>query len=106
MGYVGYQNEWPEQTPKAVDLLTTELEGIGITLHLPVYAVATKQAARVALSRLGLSEESLEQKCQLQKNHVSLENAELGGRLYGWAAGMRRAFRDPPMLTVVERRQW
>lgn len=106
MGYVGYQNGWPEQTPQAVALLRAELQRVGIELQLPVYEIATKDEACIELSKSGLNEKSLEQKCLLQKMHRSVDRDELTGMLAGWSGALGRIFQNPPPLTVLDRLTW
>jgi hypothetical protein len=106
MGYAGYQSGWPEQTPEAVSLLGAELGKIGIDLHLPVYSIASREEACFELSKSGLDEKALEQKCLLQKMHRALGRDELTALLGLWSHALGRAFRKPPPVTVVDRRRW
>lgn len=63
MGYARYQSDWPEQTPLAAEMMANVLGNEGIQLELPVYDLDSKQQAQAQLREIGLSEESLEQKC-------------------------------------------
>lgn len=84
MGYVGYQNEWPEQTPLAVNRLTAALNRYGINLILPVYNLSSRDAAQQELTENGLSALALEQKCSRQVTNVSLPEEKLSGQIELW----------------------
>lgn len=54
-GYAGYQMDWPEQTPLAVSRLAAVLARYDIRLELPVYDLASREAAVAELQQFGLS---------------------------------------------------
>lgn len=103
MGYSGYQNTWPEQTPYAVARLTKLLESFGITLILPVYDITSKGAVMEELSGLGLSNESQEQKCLRQHLHMELEEEALREEIDRWIEGIGESLRrkDEIEMTIL-----
>jgi hypothetical protein len=84
MGYSGYQNSWPEQTPYATTRLKKLMEDIGLRLHLPVYDIQRKEDAINELIRLGLESESYEQKCLKQSSNIELEEDILCTEIDRW----------------------
>lgn len=84
-GYVTYQQDWPEQSPPATSALEAVLSKRGITLELPVYDLRSKEEAIGELARLGLSSESLEQKCSRQIFNVALSPTDLTKHVAKWA---------------------
>lgn len=93
MGYSGYQSSWPEQTPYATKGLKRLLESFGIRLHLPVYDIQTKEDALNELMRLGLTHESLEQKCLKQGSNIKLHGDMLKSETDKWLDGISETIR-------------
>lgn len=91
LGYVGYQNNWPEQTVVATRRLNEILDHHGIRLHLPVYDVTEKAAIIRELKLAGVTEESLEQKCLVQVNNRTLTPQALTAELLAWEINTRGA---------------
>jgi hypothetical protein len=83
-GYAKYQSDWPEQTPLAVERLTKVLHRHGIRLELPAYDLNTREAAVNMLTELGLTGESLEQKCIQQISNVALSPDRLKQQVDLW----------------------
>jgi hypothetical protein len=104
-GYAGYQRDWPEQTPLAVARLSSVLERHGITLELPVYEVASKEAAMAELSAFGLSTEALEQKCLRQITNRALPDDQLRSQIELWESAIDRSLArlDQIGLDILER---
>jgi hypothetical protein len=104
-GYTGYQRDWPEQTPFAVARLSSVLERHGITLELPVYTIASKEAAAAELSAFGLSAEALEQKCLRQVTNVALPHDQLRSQIELWESAIDGSFArlQEVGLEIVER---
>jgi hypothetical protein len=104
-GYAGYQRNWPEQTPLAVARLAAVLKRHDITLELPVYEVASKEAANAELTALGLSTEALEQKCLRQVTNVALSDDMLRSQVTLWETAIDRSMAqlDEIHLDVLER---
>lgn len=90
-GYAGYQREWPEQTPLAIDSLTRVLKRHGIELELPVQELAGRQEAIQELEVLGLSTDALEQKCLRQVLNVSLNANLLRQQVKLWEEAIDRS---------------
>jgi hypothetical protein len=90
-GYAGYQNTWPEQTPKAVSSLRRVLARHDIVLELPVYDLPSRDHALVELAASGLSTESLEQKCLRQVTNVALADDRLEQQVALWEAAIDRS---------------
>ena len=84
MGYAGYQNTWPEQTPIAVEKLTQFLRKINISLELPVYNIKSKHEVIEKLYTYGLDSDSLEQKCVRQVFNIKLPEAFLDEETTKW----------------------
>jgi hypothetical protein len=105
-GYTGYQRDWPEQTPFAVARLSSVLERHGVTLELPVYAIASKEAAAAELSGFGLSTEALEQKCLRQVTNVALKHDQLRSQVELWERAIDRSLArlNEIGLDILERR--
>jgi hypothetical protein len=93
LGYAGYQNTWPEQTPYAVDSLTRALERFGIELLLPVYDIASREQAIVELRAKGLAADSLEQKCSRQVLNVALSHETLIRQVALWERAIDESLR-------------
>lgn len=87
-GYAGYQSSWPEQTPLATERLAVVLARHGISLNLPVYGLKSREEAMHELDSIGLSPESLEQKCLQQINNVSLPIEQLTQQVGLWEAAI------------------
>jgi hypothetical protein len=104
-GYTSYQRDWPEQTPLAIARLSSVLERHGITLELPVYEVACKEAAIGELSVFGLSTEALEQKCLRQVTNLALRDDLLRTQLELWESAIDRSLAclDEIGLDILER---
>jgi hypothetical protein len=92
-GYAGYQMDWPEQTPLAVGRLTDVLARHGISLELPVYDLASREAAIAELGQFGLSPDSLEQKCLRQVTNVALSEPRLRQQVDLWEAAIDQSMR-------------
>jgi hypothetical protein len=63
------------------------VEGIrdrGIQLHLPVYDLRAKEDAFLELARLGLGQESPEQKCLQQSSNIELRGERLKEETDRW----------------------
>lgn len=83
-GYAKYQSDWPEQTPLAVERLARVLDRHGIRLELPAYDLPSREVAVSTLAQLGLTGESLEQKCIQQISNVSLPPDRLKQQVDLW----------------------
>jgi hypothetical protein len=90
-GYAGYQNDWPEQTPFAVERLAAVLADRGVALVLPVYDLPSRDAAEAELARWGLSSVSLEQKCIRQISNVTLPEHALRAQIQLWEDAIRES---------------
>ncbi len=90
-GYAGYQSNWPEQTPFAVERLRAVLGRHGISLELPVYDLSSREAAIAELDANGISTESLEQKCIRQVTNVTLMNGRLRQQVALWEQAIDRS---------------
>jgi hypothetical protein len=93
-GYAGYQANWPEQTPFAVERLSAVLVRHGISLELPVYDLSSREAAIAELGASGLSTESLEQKCLRQMTNVTLANDHLLQQVTLWEQAIDRSMSE------------
>lgn len=91
MGYSGYQNSWPEQTPYATSRLRSLLGDLGIHLHLPAYHILSKEEAMDELLRSGLPTESFEQKCLRQGDNVEIGGEILRAEIDRWISGIADA---------------
>ncbi|MBA3065599.1 hypothetical protein FP828_03815 [bacterium] len=100
MGYSGYQNTWPEQTPYAVEKLRETLKISGIQLHLPVYDIKEKDYALDELTRLGLKKESYEQKCLKQQYNIELGEDILKTEIDKWTAGISEIIKLKNTVTL------
>lgn len=94
MGYASYQGGWPEQTPPATKLLKAALGEANLSLALPCYDLTTKQAAIDLLTKHGIANTSLEQKCLQQVNNVTLDEVTLGAELEIWGAALRQSLHN------------
>jgi hypothetical protein len=83
-GYAHYQSDWPEQSPLAIERLTTVLARHGIKLELPAYDLDSREGALAALHEAGLSTDSLEQKCIQQVSNVRLPPERLKQQIDLW----------------------
>jgi hypothetical protein len=83
-GYAKYQSDWPEQSPLAIDRLASVLNRHGIGLELPAYDLSSREAAIRELTEIGLSVESLEQKCMQQISNVALAPDRLVQQIDLW----------------------
>lgn len=99
-GYAGYQMGWPEQTPLAVGRLGAVLARHDIKLELPVYDVASRAAAVAELEKLGLSPNSLEQKCLRQVTNVPLSTTRLRQQIELWEAAIDQSMQALDMIKV------
>jgi len=97
MGYSGYQNTWPEQTPYATERLGALLESAGMRLLLPAYDIRSKREAVEELERLGLAPESREQKCLRQAHNVDIEGDLLRAEVDRWIEGLSEAILSKPL---------
>jgi hypothetical protein len=104
-GYAGYQDNWPEQTPLAVEHLRAVLARYGIVLSLPVYDLRSRAAAFRELESFGLSTESLEQKCIQQVTNVTLSEDRLRQQVLLWEAAIDRSMEalDKIKIEVLDR---
>ncbi|MFH2071143.1 MAG: hypothetical protein ABIJ11_08090 [Elusimicrobiota bacterium] len=84
LGYAGYQNSWPEQTPYSTRQLKKLLKNFGINLRLPAYDTKKKEDAISKLIQLGLESESYEQKCLRQSSNVELKGDILKSEIDRW----------------------
>ena len=91
LGYVGYQNNWPEQTPFAISRLRQVLARHRIGLELPVHDIATRADAIAELHAYGLSNDALEQKCSRQVTNVTLPEPRLQEQVELWEAAIDRS---------------
>jgi predicted subunit of tRNA(5-methylaminomethyl-2-thiouridylate) methyltransferase len=83
-GYAGYQSEWPEQTPLAVERLASVLKRHEIELALPVYDLTSRSQVLQELTARGLSNAALEQKCIQQVRNVRLDRDRLVQQVDLW----------------------
>lgn len=83
-GYAGYQADWPEQTPMALQSLSSVLARHGITLELPVHDIASREEAIRELKAMGLTSDSLEQKCLQQVTNLRLDDNLLTQQVRLW----------------------
>ena len=93
-GYAGYQANWPEQTPFAVERLRSVLNCHGIALELPVYDLLSREAAIAELRIGGLSTQSLEQKCLRQVTNVKLADDHLRQQVTLWEQAIDRSMNE------------
>jgi PP-loop superfamily ATP-utilizing enzyme len=89
-GYAGYQSDWPEQTPFAVGLKGV-LAKHGIELELPVQDIGTREDAIRELAELGLTVDSLEQKCLRQVTNIRLDGELLRRQVHLWEEAIDRS---------------
>jgi len=83
-GYTGYQSDWPEQAPYAIECLGYVLSSRGIRLVLPVYDISKKSDAITELTRYCLSVDALEQKCSQHESNIELEPSRLREEVAAW----------------------
>jgi len=100
MGYSGYQKSWPEQTPYATTSLQRLLQDFGISLHLPAYDIQSKEDAVNELVRLGLTYESLEQKCLKHNSNIELSREVLKSEIDKWIDGISETIRLKDTVTI------
>ncbi|CAG0933624.1 hypothetical protein RHDC3_02634 [Rhodocyclaceae bacterium] len=101
LGYASYQSDWPEQTPAATSRLKSVLDKRGVTLHLPVYHIRTKELALRRLADANLSTESLEQKCTKQVTNITLEGAALTEQLDLWESLLTRSLDEVSSVVLT-----
>lgn len=90
-GYACYQSDWPEQTPVAVKSLGRVLARHHVTLELPVQEICAQQDAIRELAELGLTTDSLEQKCLRQVTNVRLDDGLLRRQVQLWEEAIDRS---------------
>lgn len=90
-GYTKYQSGWPEQTPAAIQRLTEVLAEKSLRLIVPVYDLASKEAAMNELMRYKLTPSALEQKCIKQLVSRSLDEETLDVELEAWELALRES---------------
>ncbi len=89
LGYAGYQNTWPEQTPLAASVLSALLEERNIELHLPAADLRSKEEAKKELRARGVCDGALEQKCLKQITNIALDPQTLRGEIARWEKTIR-----------------
>jgi len=99
-GYVSYQNHWPEQTPFAIARLQAVLRGHGMELLLPVQDLLSRESALQELKSLGLSVESLEQKCIRQVTNVTLSSEKLAEQVALWENAINQSILAMPHIDI------
>jgi hypothetical protein len=92
LGYAGYQSDWPEQSPEALEILRSLASEFEIRIDFPVYDLKTKEQTIDELEARNLSAQSLEQKCIRQINNVKLGREELSEHLVNWERWLRYNF--------------
>jgi len=93
-GYSGYQSDWLEQTPYAIDRLREVLGAHGKELLLPVADLISKDQAVLELRERGVSDYALEQKClRQQTNDYRASEAQKLAEIDRWAAELDDALR-------------
>lgn len=103
MGYAGYQSEWLEQTPLAIERLRVVLAELGLNLLLPAAGLRSKDEAREILRQHGLSDVALEQKCLKQQfNDDDLTAEQVTAEVDAWARELRMAFNRGPVGIVLK----
>ncbi len=83
-GYTGYQADWPEQAPYAIERLAWVLSTRGIRLVLPVYDITKRSDAIMELTKYCLSVDALEQKCSRHEFNIELESPRLREEVAAW----------------------
>lgn len=91
-GYTGYQSDWLEQTPQAIQTLRYELKTRGIELLLPVVDLSSKAEAIGELQLNGLRDDALEQKCLIQQFNPPLRPGEMTAELQRWGRTLEQTF--------------
>jgi hypothetical protein len=99
-GYAGYQAAWPEQTPYATSRLRELLRNIGISLHLPVEDLVSKEQAIAELVALRMSPHALEQKCLKQEFNSELPAESLKREIDKWEQSTRNQLASGRELTL------
>lgn len=103
LGYAGYQSEWLEQTPLAIDRLRTVLAELNLNLLLPAGDLRSKDEAKGILRERGLSDFALEQKCLKQQfNDNDLTAEQVAAEVDAWGRELRLAFTMPPAGMVLK----
>lgn len=104
LGYSGYQAEWPEQTPLAIESLGRVLNRHGITLELPVRDILAREDAIRELADQGLDPQALEQKCIRQVSNVALDDELLRQQVGLWEAAIDQSIRriEDIEITVLD----
>jgi len=100
-GYVAYQNGWPEQTPYATSRLRELLRSVGISLHLPVEDLVSKEHAIAELVALRMSPDALEQKCLKQEFNSELPAESLKKEIDKWEQSTRNQLASSQQLTLT-----
>ena len=105
LGYTGYQSNWIEQTPQAIENLKNIIGSVGLSVVFPVIDINSKEKAIEELRLHGLSEESLEQKCIKQLIDPNLQGNELLEEVNRMGKDFERtlANRQNIHLEIVER---
>jgi hypothetical protein len=99
-GYTGYQSDWPEQAPYAIERLAYVLSSRGIHLMLPVYDISKKSDVITELTNYCLSIDALEQKCMRQQLNVVLESSHLKGEIAVWEKVLLEIIEVPGGLQI------
>jgi hypothetical protein len=99
-GYVSYQQQWPEQTPIAIESLSRVLGRYKIELVLPVHSLTSKEAAVAELERYQLSPNSWEQKCLRQVDNIKLDPQQLKEQVGLWEAAIDSALANANRSTL------
>lgn len=104
-GFVGYQSAWVEQTPYAVQRLTSLLAEHSKDLNLPVWDIQRRDQAEAELRSYGLSTESLELKCLRQQPDPNLTGSSLQRVVDRWSDNLRVALveRNHMLDQLIER---
>lgn len=100
-GYAGYQADWPEQTPLAIERLREVLHRHELELMLPVYDLTSREAAIAELSERGFSVASLEQKCTRQITNVRLAPDRLAAQIDLWERAIDESLEAVEELEVT-----
>lgn len=97
-GFAGYQRNWIEQSPEAIDILRRTLADVGLHLELPSASLGSKQEAMTKLAMHGLNVDALEQKCIEQQLNPQLTDSERALALRSWATNLARSIIQPAAL--------
>jgi hypothetical protein len=103
LGYAGYQSEWLEQTPLAIERLRSVLGELGFKLLLPSADIRSKDEAKEILRAAGLSDLALEQKCLKQQfNDTDLTAKQVAAEIDAWGRQLRTAFTNSPTRIIFK----